>query len=874
MHRSAVLFAAWVSLAVVAVPGDQPRAAAADPESVRFNRDVRPILASACFGCHGPGKQKAGLRLDLAESAHAPNPKSDLTAVVPKKPGDSEAIRRIFSADETEVMPPPASQKTLTPEQKAILKRWVEEGAAFEPHWSFTPIARPQVPQPNGRVASNPIDAFLDARLAQLKLEAKDEADRPTLIRRVSFALTGLPPTIPEVDAFLADKTEGAYERMVDRYLAMPQYGEEMARHWLDLARYADTHGLHLDNERGVWPYRDWVVRAFNGNKRFDAFTVEQLAGDLLPGAAKEHLVATGFNRCNVTTGEGGSIDAEWHFRNAADRAAVTAETWLGLTAGCAQCHDHKFDPVSQKDFYSLYAFFFSAAGSPLDGNVLLHEPSVKLSTDEQDRKLAELDRRLRSLDAAIAAATARYADPALVAAVTGTAVGWEAADPAVSFVAWVNARGGPDAAKLPKEIAAVFTALGKSGQPNADQTRQLRTYFLRSVCPTTDAVLDPLMKSKEAVAAERTKLDQSIPASMIFRDAPKPRQAFLLVRGQYDKPGEKVEPNTPAAFPPLKAAGRPTRLDLARWIVGPENPLTARVAVNRLWQQFFGVGLVKTSNDFGVQGDPPSHPELLDWLAANFRDSGWDVRATVRLLVTSAAFRRSSKVTPSLLQADPENRLYARGPRFRLDAEQVRDNALFVSGLLDPTLGGKGVKPYQPDNIWEPVAYTGSNTRFYKRDAGTALYRRTLYTFYKRTAPPPYLVNFDAPNREQPCARRDRSNTPLQALQLLNDIQHVEAARVLAERIITHGGASDADRLTFAFRLILARSPSDRELAILTEELATHRARYAGAVADAQKLLAVGETKAKPGLKPEEVAAFTLVASMLLNLDETLTRN
>ena len=862
-----------VGLVILTAQTNLSHLVAVESEPVRFNRDVRPILASACFSCHGQAKQKAGLRLDTAEAAYAKNKKSNLAAIVAKNPTASEAIRRIFTTVDADVMPPQDSHKKLTQEQKAILKRWVEEGAVYEPHWAFTPIAKPVVPKANGPVV-NPIDAFLGERLASLKLTANGEADRPTLIRRVSFAVTGLPPTLKEVDAYLADQKEGAYERMVDRYLASPHYGETMARQWLDLARYADTHGLHLDNERGMWLYRDWVVRSFNDNKRFDAFTVEQLAGDLLPNPTKEQLVATGFNRCNVTTGEGGSIDTEWYFRNAVDRTAVAAETWLGLTAGCAQCHDHKFDPISQKEFYSLYSFFYSAAGSPLDGNALLHEPSVKVATPEQEKNLAEFDRRLQALNTDIAAATTRYVDPVLASFIVGNVGLRDANNPALSFLSWINVKGGPDAAKFPKEITALFAALNKPGQKlNADQNRQLQTYYLRSVCSTTKTVLDPLMKSKESLTAERTKLEQSIPASMIFRDGPT-RQAFVMLRGQYDKPGEKVEPNTPAAFPPLRTTSRATRLDLARWIVGKENPLTARVYVNRLWQQFFGLGLVKTGNDFGLQGESPSHSELLDWLAADFRDNGWDIRATVRLMLTSAAFRRSSKVTPTLLQADPENRLYARGPRFRLDAEQVRDNALYLSGLLDLTMGGKGVKPYQPDNIWEPVGFTGSNTANYKRDSGTSLYRRTLYTFFKRTAPPPFMSNFDSPNREQPCSRRDRSNTPLQALQLLNDIQHVEAARSLAERIMTEGGATETDRLTYGFRLILARTPSAMEMAILKDEWNVHLARYNKAPADAKKLIAIGEAKAKPGLKPEEVAAYTLVASMLLNLDETLTRN
>ena len=807
MHRTMALLA----LAFAAI--------SAGAEPLVFNRDIRPILADACFSCHGPSKQKAGLRLDKPDSATEPN-KDGRTAFAPGKPGASEAIRRIFSKGDTERMPPVDSHKKLTPVQRESLKKWVAEGAVYEPHWSFTKLAAPSVPaDANPKFAvQNPVDQFLNERLAKAGLTPTAEADKPTLIRRVSFALTGLPPSLKDLDAYLTDKADGAYGRMVDRYLATPQYGEEMARHWLDLARYADTHGLHLDNERGAWLYRDLVVRSFNDNKPFDRFTVEQLAGDLLPNPTKDQLLATGFNRCNVTTGEGGSIDAEWYFRNAVDRASVAAETWLGLTAGCAQCHNHKFDPVTQKDFYSLYAFFFSAAGSPLDGNTVLHEPSVKLPTPEQEKALADLDSRLKSLAAEIAATRTKNADPPQAAALVGFGAG----------------------------------------------TRM-------------KANVDPKLKAQAALTAERAMLDAAIPGSMIFRDAPTPRQAFVMIRGQYDKPGEKVEPATPGFLPPMKLAkpnARANRLDLANWVVSPENPLAARVYVNRLWQQFFGLGLTKNGNDLGAQGEPPTHPELLDWLAAGLRNGGWNTRATVRLLVTSAAFRRSAQLAPDVLKVDPENRLYARGPRFRLDAEQVRDNALSVGGLLNPTIGGKGVKPYQPDGIWEPVAFTGSNTQFYKRDAGAALYRRSLYTFFKRTAPPPFLSNFDAPNREQPCSRRDRSNTPLQALQLMNDVQHVEAGRAFAERLIIEGGATPADRIAFAYRVLLARAPTADELAVVKDELETHLARYAKAPDDAKKLIAVGESKPSAKVKPDELAAYTLVATMLLNLDETLTRN
>jgi hypothetical protein len=840
-------------------------------EPLKFNRDVRPILAENCFSCHGPGKQNAGLRLDKAEAAYAKNKKGRVAAV-PGKPNDSELLKRVFSTDDGDVMPPPDSHKKLKPEEKELLKRWITEGAVYEPHWSFTPIVVPAIPKSS---STNPIDAFLEARLDAAKLPINAEADKPTLIRRAAFALTGLPPTLKDVDAFLNDNSANAYERMLDHFFRSPHHGEEMARHWLDLARYGDTHGLHLDNERSIWLYRDWVVRAFNDNKRFDQFTIEQIAGDLLPNPTKDQLVATGFNRCNVSTAEGGSITEEWYFRNAVDRANVFGETFIGLSVGCAQCHDHKFDPISQKEYYSLYAFYLSADGSPLDGNALLHEPVLRLPSPAQEQDLKLANRRLEALDAAIATASSRYVDPYPASLITGAFANREAFNPATSFLAWLDSKGGPEAAKLPQEIKNLFNVIAKpAAKLNPQQLKQLRTYYLRSVCPTTDVVLEPLSKSRDSVAAEKTRIEQAIPATMIYKDAPSPRQAFVMARGQYNKPGDKVEPNTLAVLPPMPVKGRATRLDLARWLMQKDNPLTARVYVNRLWQQFFGIGLVKNSSDFGIQGDVPSHPELLDWLAAHFRDNGWNTRELVKLMLSSAAFKRSSQVKPEVLKADPENRLYARGPRFRLDAEQVRDNALFISGLLDPTLGGKGVKPYQPENIWEPVAFTGSNTQHYKQDSGSALYRRSLYTFFKRTAPPPFLSNFDTPNREQSCSRRDRSNTPLHALQLLNDVQHVEAARIFAERIISDGGKSEAERLTFAFKSVVSRPPTAKELEILQKQLSSHITRYEKAPAEATKLLSQGERKANPKFKPSEVAAYTMLASTILNLDETLSRN
>ncbi|MGE3819669.1 MAG: DUF1549 and DUF1553 domain-containing protein, partial [Isosphaeraceae bacterium] len=665
---------------------------------------------------------------------------------------------------------------------------------------------------------------------------------------------------------FLGDTSRRAYENMVERYLNSPRFGEEMARHWLDVARYADTHGMHLDNERQMWPYRDWVVRSFNDDLPFDRFVVEQVAGDLLPNPTTDQLVATGFNRCNVTTGEGGSIDAEWYFRYAVDRASTVAEAFMGLTAGCAVCHDHKFDPISTEEFYQLYAFFYSAEGSAMDGNALLHEPTVRLATPEQKAKLKDLDQRLTEAKTAVDEAMRKvdYAEPAS----EGTA------DPLHSFQAWLKS-GGTTSEK--KELPAEIKTLLNREKRNAAAEKRLQTYYVQRVCLETRDAFQPLLATVESLTQEKVGIEAVVPASYIFRDRESPRDAFIMVRGQYDKPGKRVEPGTPAALPPLKRAtpsDRASRLDLAHWLTSPEHPLTARVAVNRFWQQAFGTGLVKTAYDFGTQGEPPSHPELLDWLAIQFQKSGWDVKDLLRLMVNSAAFRQSSKVDPELVKRDPENRLYARGPRIRLDAEPIRDNALFVSGLLDLTMGGRGVHPYQPPNIWEPVAYTGSNTRSYVQDKGSSLYRRSLYTFFKRTAPPPYLANFDAPNREAFCTGRERSNTPLQALQLMNDVQHVESARVFAERILAEGGATLKEQVAWGFRVVLARRPEPGELAILTSEYEGLRERYQRDPTAAKEILRVGESPVKTTAPEADLAAMTLLANTLLNLDETVNRN
>ncbi len=1019
-----------------------PGSAAAADKPIRFDKDIRPILSENCFACHGPGKQEAGLRLDDGPQALLALD-SGARAVVPGDTAASSLIARIVATDPDTDMPPPHSHKELSAAQKELLGRWIMEGAPYEQHWSFKAIRRPDVPAAPGDPISA-IDRFIESRVAAEQLPLGAEADRPTLIRRLSFALVGLPPTPEEVAAFVADPAPDAYEQLVDRLLSSPHHGEEMARHWLDVARYADTHGLHLDNERHMWAYRDWVVKAFNDNLPFDQFTVWQLAGDLLPGATREQQTATGFSRCNVTTSEGGSINEELLFRYAVDRTATMMNAWMGLTGQCAVCHDHKFDPISAKDFYSLYAFFNSAADPGFDGNIEQTAPVIKLPSAEQEAELATLDAKLPELQKRIEEAVAAvvYVDPATVepkpAPVTTETVwldddlpagasvqsspsgptwfssaqpgdvasgsrcldrtatgiaqdvfmapgeiqvavaggeltasvwidpaappkaimiqlhtdGWEhravwgeggvipwgtvgqasqtvigplpeagkwirvafkpesigvpagtkiggfaltqfdghvrwdkvaatstddpATDPARSFAVWWQARVGQEKLDDVPEALRGLVKEGPEKTTNPDDVSRIRHHFLRSVWRDKP---DPVtLADREAVETRRRRddLEKSLTRTFVFNDTAQMRDSFIMQRGAYDKPGAKVERATPSFLPPLAVSegAIPSRLDLARWLLLPDQPLVGRVAANRLWQQFFGTGLVKTSEDFGQQGEAPSHPELLDWLASEYRESGWNTKHMVKVLVTSRAFRRNATVTSAHLTTDPGNRLYARGPRIRLDAEQIRDNALAVSGLLVPAFGGRGVRPYQPDNIWEPVGFAGSNTQRYARDTGPALYRRSLYAFVKRTAPPPFMVNFDAPNREQFCGRRERSNTPLQALQLMNDTQHVEAARALAVRALASGTALDAARIDWLFRAVLARSPESAEMAVVQEQLVAHRDHYLADPDAANRLVAVGESKPPEGMAHGELAAWTLVSNMLLNLDETLSRN
>ena len=847
----ALLLAALALLAEPTCPAAEKSASRID-----FNRDIRPILAANCYACHGPdsAKRKAGLRLDLKDGALA-KLKSDAIAIVPDHPEKSTVIARVTASDDSERMPPAKSGKQLAPGEIAKLRQWISQGAVWQDHWAFLKPVRPTPPAiPNRHWPKNPIDSFIADRLATAGLHSSREADPVTLLRRVTFDLTGLPPTPTEVDTFLADHRPGAYERAVDRLLASPRFGEHEARYWLDVARYGDTHGLHLDNERGLWPYRDWVVRSFNRNLPFDEFTIDQLAGDLLPSPTQDQQIATGFNRCNVTTGEGGTIDEEYYVRYAVDRTETMAITWLGLTVGCAVCHDHKFDPISQKEFYQLYAFFNNISDRAMDDNVLLPPPSIKLPTPEQQSRLVDLEQAINS------------AERRLREALTNEAAAAEA-----PLQAWQEQEAAKEKPAGPDNVRAALKEKPAARKP--EQTQVIREYYLANVFPPAREMFAALQKEIADRRKERDELNQSLPATMVAQELTPPRPAFVLKRGQYDQRADPVSRNVPAILPPLPPRSVTNRLDLARWLVSPEHPLTARVTVNRFWQQFFGTGIVKTSGDFGRQGEWPSHPELLDWLATEFQANHWDVKSLVRLIVTSATYRQSSNVTPELLARDPQNRLLARGPRFRLDAEEIRDNALFVSGLLVETMGGRSVRPYQPPGIWEAVAYTTSNTAKFAADHGDSLYRRSVYTFWKRTAAPPYLTVFDAPSREKYCTRRETTDTPLQALVTMNDPQYVEAARHLGARMMT-SHPDPAHRLDYGFRLVTARHPTSYERDILKTTLEKYVRQYHQDAAAAGKLLAVGDSPNDPKLNPSELAAYTMVGSLLLNLDEVLNKN
>lgn len=825
---------------------DAPRAAQGLAK-VDFNRDVQPLLSDRCYFCHGPdaGKRKAKLRLDTQEGALARH--GDHAAIVPGKADQSELVRRITSTDPDVQMPPPKSHRTLNPAEIDILRRWVEQGAPFAKHWSLVPPVRPALPEVKDKSwPRNPIDSFILARLEQEGLTPSPEADKTALIRRVTLDLTGLPPTLAEVDGFLKDPSPDAYEKVVDRLLASPRYGERMVWEWLDAARYADTNGYQGDKTRTMWPWRDWAVRAFNDNMPFDRFSILQIAGDLLPNATTEDRLATGFCRNHMINGEGGRIAEENRVDYVLDQTETVGTVWLGVTIGCAKCHDHKYDPWKQKDYYSLSAFFNNTPVNGGDGSGQAG-PVVDLASDAQKAQLKKLDDE-------VAERAAEVAD-------------WEKeVFPAEDGKSPADS---PAAQKLTGSVSALLK------QP--PQKRYVPSFkqIIPELHGTEPEYADAAQRFFDALDA-RDKVKAVVPRVMVMQEMPKPRETFVLVKGSYDKHADPVTARTPEALEPMPSDAPHNRLGLAEWLVAPENPLTARVTVNRWWQQFFGTGIVKTVDDFGLQGEKPSHPELLDWLACEFRQptsmyaqgQAWNVKALVRLIVTSSTYRQSAKVTPALVERDPQNRLLARGPRFRLPAFVLRDQALAASGLLVEQLGGPPVKPYQPPGIWEEATFGQIR---YQQDHGPSLYRRSLYTFWRRIVGPTEF--FDVATRQNCTVKVSRTNTPLHALTTLNDTTYVEAARALAQRAMHEGGDAPAARLTYAWRLVLSRKPNERELAVLTASYERLKHQYTADRPAALKLLSVGESKRDEKLDPAEHAAYTGVCSAILNLDEALTK-
>lgn len=1041
-------------------------------QAIEFNRDIRPLLSDKCYTCHGPDKARRLTKLRFDVEAEAKQDLGGRFAIVPGDPSKSEMIRRITAADPARRMPPAASGRTLTGHEIELIQKWIAQGAKWENHWSFIAPQRRRPPDVKNRTwPRNEIDSFVLERLEQQGYSPVPEADRTTLIRRVSLDLTGLPPTPAEVDAFLSDQSPNAYEKVVDRLLKSPRYGERMAARWLDAARYADTNGYQTDAERYMWRWRDWVIEAFNRNLPFDQFALQQIAGDMLPRATLDQKIATGFNRNHRGNGEGGIIPEEYAVEYVVDRVETTSTVFMGLTLGCARCHDHKYDPFTQKEFYQLFAYFNNIPERGKANKYGNSPPMIQAPTDAQqaqlneiDRKLAAAEKRFGSLGAELARAqrsweasldksvalhwsiphdliahypldgdlTSQIAAQPTMPSRPYASEGGQAADEkpgaaqfqdgqpqfvpgrisqAASFdgkrfilagnigafgfqnkftlAAWIyptadtgavitrtkdveedagyglylksgkvqanlvlrwlddgarveTARpielhrwqhvmmtydgsrtaegikiyvdgrpqeltvylddvnqnfqtrdplrigggGGPNnrfqgqiddvriynVALSPKHAAVVANgesiaeiaaiAAAKRSEP---QTDKITLHFLEDHAP---AQIQQAWRELTAIRRQKEQFVETLPTVMAMQERDTPRDTFLLLRGAYDKPGDKVTPGVPAMLPPLPQGSPNNRLGFARWLVDPSNPLTARVAMNRFWQMYFGAGLVKTVEDFGSQGEWPSHPKLLDWLATEFVRTGWDVKAMQKLIVTSATYRQSSKANPQLLQKDPENRLLARAPRFRLPAEVIRDQALAVSGLLVEQIGGPSVKPYQPAGLWKELS--GQD---YVQDKGEKLYRRSLYTFWKRSIPPPSLMNFDAAGREACVVRESRTNTPLQALDLMNDVTYLEASRKLAELIMKEGGASPEERISLAFRRATARRPTQRELSLLREAFSSYLDDYKGDPEAARKYLSQGESPRDEQLDVSELAAYSTLASLILNMDETITK-
>ena len=819
-------------------------------DGVDFNRDIRPILSENCFHCHGQdsNKRKAGLRLDERTAA------IEAGAIVPKDPAGSELVKRIHSTDPKTLMPPAKSNRRLTAEQKKLLEQWIRDGAPYAKHWAFVAPQRPTAPAVK-RIdwVRTPIDAFVLATLEREGLSPSPEADRPTLIRRLSIDLTGLPPTPKEVDDFVADSDPKAYEKLVDRLLASPHYGERMALPWLDAARYADSNGFQQDGDTWQWIWRDWVVRALNDDLPFDQFTIWQLAGDLLANATTDQKIASAFNRNHLLNGEGGAIAEEQRWVNLFDRIDTTATTWLGLTMACAQCHDHKYDPITLRDYYSLLDAFnrVPESGTPQrqSARIRVAAPFLELPTEENKARIMKLEAEVTQADAELK----QLADKA--------------------FPTWrsrLDDGNSPERKNLPLPLTKV---LAKAEADRSDAEKEsldadLKRHFDEKVRAGIVGMSPAFARADKLKKSLADYKGGQIPRVMIMSDA-KPRVTKILERGEYLKPGETVTFGTPAFLPPLPRDAARDRLGFARWLMSAEQPLTARVQVNRLWQHFFGAGIVKTSEDFGVQGEYPIHGPLLDWLAFEFRERGWSMKAINRMIVTSSTYRQSSKITAEHLARDAENRLYARASRFRMPSMILRDWALASSGLLERQVGGKPVYPYQPDQVWEALAITKERDFTYPASSGPDLYRRSIYTFWRRTVNPANM--FDASSRQTCRVRPSLTSTPLHALTTLNDPTWVEAARVLAERSIKANSVLD-DRLIFAFRAVVARPATVNELKALRRAYERQAQFYTDAKA-AKAFLAIGASKRDESLILTEHAALASVCLAILNLDEALTR-
>jgi len=1051
------LINSFLALGLFAVPASLGK-------EINFSRDIRPILSDRCFSCHGPDEEnrKAKLRLDLKSDAFAD--KDGVTAFVAGSIENSESWHRIISDDPDELMPPPKAKKPLTKKEVELIKQWIESGANWTEHWSFSAPAKQEPPSVSKDWESevqNPIDRFILAELPGENVSPSPEADRRTLLRRITFDLTGLPPTPAERDAFLNDKSEAAFETVVDRLLASPHFGERMALMWLDAARYGDTSVMHADGPRDMWPWRDWVVQAYNENQPYDQFSIEQIAGDLLPNPTNAQLIASGFNRNHPSSDEGGAIPEELRVSYVADRVKTTSNVWLGLSMECVQCHDHKYDPISHREYYQFYAYFNNTADPGMQTRRGNQAPFVEVVTDIEEGKLAEIETKLTVLKKKTneqkvtalkpgipegktepGADTAnRYKDlahffplddavgsralidaggrkdasgdiPILRAPDAKYGQGIELQGKRIfdapeftefdnkskfTLAAWIkiedanaggavfakvdvannhrgydfwmqkgkpgihiintwpsnavkvvsetglqpgkwqhvaityNGGGTPDSVKIyidgvlakqtvetkGKKLTATikndvpFRIGGRSGGPGfkgfvddiqiykrdlnekeiAWAQRDLVSESLDTLAAKRHgtqkriAEASLLNQSKPFLAAlseglkagiEREKILSGKTTSMVMQDNPPEtmRKTYILDRGQYDSPREEeaIPVGTPAILPPMPENAPNNRLGLAEWLFSEDHPLTSRVAVNQLWQLFFGHGIVRTPADFGAQGEFPTHPELLDWLAVDFRESGWDTKRMIRQIVLSRSYRQSSHLGPQDLEHDPENRLFARASRPRLAAEMIRDNALALSGLLVKTAGGPGTKPYQPPGLWAEVAL-GGNPKFVQ-DKGDKLFRRTLYTYWKRSAPPPAMVIFDAPNRETCVVQRPITNTPLQALAAMNDIQMIEASRHLAERVLKEGGDSEEAKAGWAFELSTARKPESGELVELLDVYRAGLEKFGSDEEKAIALLSAGDSKRDESLPKDQHAAWTVVASLLLNLDEVMTRN